>query len=186
MADSFVKWYYELLNATFLGDNGDFGPQHFWADASAKITLSQASYPAAAAAASAKGGGDAVEGESICVQGDGRQVCDALKHVVRKYRVTYHPDGGGVSGCVDGQGQAVLHAAGTLLNPSDPATPVCGSFQQQFGLVRDPSLGNNWKIKFTNANLVSKPDTSQHQPAAGPQFDQSSSSTTAPSAMALS
>ena len=123
-------------------------------------------------------------------------MCDALKHVVRKYRVTYHPSmDGGVSGCVDGQGQAVLHAAGTLLNPSDPATPVCGSFQQQFGLVRDPSLGNNWKIKFTNASLVSKPETSQGPHGGGSgnsqfqapaSFDQSSSSTTAPSAMALS
>ena len=27
---------------------------------------------------------------------------------------------------------------------------------QQFGLLRDPSTGNNWKIKFTNATLVSK------------------------------
>ena len=91
---------------------------------------------------------------------------------------------------MDGQGQAVLHAAGTLLNPSDPATPVCGSFQQQFGLVRDPSLGNNWKIKFTNASLVSKPETSQGPHGGGgsgtASFDQSSSSTTAPSAMALS
>lgn len=177
MADSFVKWYYELLNATFLGDNGDFGPQHFWADASARITLSP-SHPAKEA------------GESICVQGDGRQVCDALKHVVRKYRVTYHPVDGGVSGCVDGQGQAVLQAAGTLLTPADHA--VCGSFQQQFGLVRDPSLGNNWKIKFTNASLVSKPETTQaghgsnSQFQAPASFDQSSGSATAPSAMALS
>ena len=53
--------------------------------------------------------------------------------------------------------QAVLQAAGALLNPTNSA--VCGTFQQQFGLVRDPSQSNNWKIKFTNASLVSKPES---------------------------
>ena len=28
---------------------------------------------------------------------------------------------------------------------------------QQFGLIRDPFDSNNWKIKFTNAKLISKP-----------------------------
>ena len=81
--------------------------------------------------------------------------------------------------------QAVLQAAGALLNPTNSA--VCGTFQQQFGLVRDPSQSNNWKIKFTNASLVSKPESAVqpssqfHAPAS---FDQGTSSST--SAMALS
>ena len=32
----------------------------------------------------------------------------------------------------------------------------CGTFQQKFGLIRDPSMGANWKIKFTNATLISR------------------------------
>jgi hypothetical protein len=37
MAHTFVKWYYELLNSK----TSDFRPDHFFPDASAKITLSQ-------------------------------------------------------------------------------------------------------------------------------------------------
>ena len=37
----------------------------------------------------------------------------------------------------------------------------CGTFYQQFGLIRDPETGNNWKIKFTNATLVSKEAVSE-------------------------
>ena len=191
MADSFVKWYYELLNATFYtsgcgaADGSDFGPQHFWVDASAKIYLHQG-HPSGGGPGLLSKGSESSPSESICVQGGG-QVCDALKHVVRKYRVTYHPNLSDAHGYMDAQGQAVLQAAGTLLNPSN--STVCGSFQQQFGLVRDPALGNNWKIKFTNASLVSKPETShgishgsnsQFQALAS--FDQSS----AHAAMALS
>ena len=35
MADTFVKWYYELLNA----HSSEFRPDHFFPDASAKICL---------------------------------------------------------------------------------------------------------------------------------------------------
>jgi len=189
MAESFVKWYYELLNATFFsGDgSGDFGPQHFWSDASAKIFLHQGSDGGQSNLTSSTIKGNSVQqqqqpSESICVQGDS-QVCDALKRVAR---VTYHPNmADSVGGYVDVHGQAVLQAAGALLNPTNSA--VCGTFQQQFGLVRDPSQSNNWKIKFTNASLVSKPESAVqpssqfHAPAS---FDQGTSSST--SAMALS
>ena len=31
---------------------------------------------------------------------------------------------------------------------------VCGVFEQVFGLIKDPSADNNWKIKQTEARLV--------------------------------
>ena len=42
-ADSFVKWFYPLLNATFNSEESskEFGSQHFWIDASAKICLEE-------------------------------------------------------------------------------------------------------------------------------------------------
>ena len=65
----------------------------------------------------------------------------------------------GISGFVDSHGLALITACGTLHNTA--SSVVCGTFQQQFGLIRDPDLGNNWKIKFTYANLVSKESVSQ-------------------------
>jgi len=84
-----------------------------------------------------------------------------LKHVVDKYRITYNPNmtRDGISGFVDAHGLAMITSCGTLHNTV--TSVVCGTFQQQFGLIRDPNLGNNWKIKFTYANLVSKESVSQ-------------------------
>ena len=178
MADHFVKWFYELLNSTFYSSKAnEFGPQHFWTDASAKISLHQgpsssshhssnssslSSTPTAIstpkeANINGVGGGS----ETICVQENAKQVAEALKHVVDKYRITYNPNmtRDGISGFVDAHGLALITACGTLHNTL--TSVVCGTFQQQFGLIRDPNLGNNWKIKFTHANLVSKESVSQ-------------------------
>ena len=175
LADTFVKWFYELINSTFYSSElSEFGPQHFWTDASAKISLHQgpsssshhssgssslSSTPTAISVLTDVGGGS----ETICVQENGKQVAEALKHVVDKYRITYNPNitRDGISGFVDAHGLAMITACGTLHNTV--TSVVCGTFQQQFGLIRDPNLGNNWKIKFTYANLVSKESVS-HQP----------------------
>ena len=44
-------------------------------------------------------------------------------------------------------------ACGTLHNQ----TTACGVFEQVFGLIRDPSSDNNWKIKYTELRLVAGP-----------------------------
>ncbi len=84
----------------------------------------------------------------------GSEVHSALSGVTRKYGITYNPNlcREGVRGIIDPHGLVIVTACGTLHN----AASVCGTFHQQFGLVRDPFDSNNWKIKFTNASLVSK------------------------------
>ena len=179
MADNFVKWFYELINSTFYSSEGnEFGPQHFWTDASAKISLHQgptssssqhssgssslSSTPTAMSVLKETHVNDSGNNsETICVQENGKQVAEALKHVVDQYRITYNPNmtRDGITGFVDPSGLALITACGTLHNTV--TSSVCGTFQQQFGLIRDPSLGNNWKIKFTYANLVSKEQVSQ-------------------------
>jgi len=175
MADNFVKWFYELINSTFYSSEGnEFGPQHFWTDASAKISLHQSpsshhssgssslsSTPTAISVLKESHVSDLGNSETICVQDNGKQVAEALKHVVDKYKITYNPNmtRDGISGLVDAHGLALITACGTLHNTI--TSVVCGTFQQQFGLIRDPNLGNNWKIKFTYANLVSKESVSQ-------------------------
>ena len=177
MADTFVKWFYELINSTFYSsEHNEFGPQHFWTDASAKISLHQSpsssshhssgssslsSTPTAISVLKETHVSELGSSETICVQENGKQVADALKHVVDKYKITYNPNmtRDGISGLVDAHGLALITACGTLHNTV--TSVVCGTFQQQFGLIRDPNLGNNWKIKFTYANLVSKESVSQ-------------------------
>ncbi len=145
MAVSFVKWYYPLINSTLSESSNskgadDFGPQHFWIDASAHVTLQAANNSGASEAAG--------------VEDNGKMAAEMLRNVVMKHRVTHNPNitREGVNGVIDAHGLALVTACGTL--HSGPR--CCGTFHQQFGLVRDPAMGNNWKIKFTTATLVSK------------------------------
>ena len=64
LADTFVKWFYDLLNNVVSSGNAqNFSPDHFWADASAKIALLSA--PEAS--------------ELVTVDNNGREVCSAIK-----------------------------------------------------------------------------------------------------------
>jgi len=141
LACTFVKWFYEMINGFCKESSSEFRPDHFFADADAKIAI-QAS------------ASDASQPEFITVSKSGREVHSALSGIARKYGLTYNPNVSvdGVRGAIDPHGLVVVTACGTLHN----ASSVCGTFHQQFGLVRDPFDGNNWKIKFTNARLVSK------------------------------
>jgi hypothetical protein len=111
-------------------------------DASAKISLQESSVSA--------------NQQFISVRDSAEEVSIALKDIVQRYKVTFNPNltRDGVSGMIDAHGLALVTACGTLHNPT--TSRCCGTFHQQFGLIRDPCLGNNWKIKFTNASLISK------------------------------
>lgn len=149
MADSFVKWFYSMINSTLFNPDSaaEFGPQHFWVDASAKISLQE--------------GSALTNQQFISVSESAEEVSAALKDIVQKYRLTFNPNmtREGVSGMIDPHGLALVTACGTLHNPS--TSRCCGTFHQQFGLIRDPGLGNNWKIKFTNASLISREGVSE-------------------------
>lgn len=141
MADSFVRWFYPLLNETVLngGRLKEFVTGgHFWPDAHGKVVVQQAS------------GGPS---DLKTVRDNGPAVAEMLAQVAAKHRLTHNPNTSreGVSGVVDAHGLALVTACGTL--HSGPR--ACGTFHHQFGLIRDPTtLGNNWKIKFTSALLV--------------------------------
>lgn len=55
----------------------------------------------------------------------------------------------GVQGKTDVHGLVMVLVCGTL-HQQDKCV---GIFEQLFGLIRDPSACNNWKIKYTNLNL---------------------------------
>ncbi|XP_040571419.1 uncharacterized protein C3orf38 homolog isoform X2 [Lepeophtheirus salmonis] len=134
MANKFTQWFYDLLN-----ELRDFGPQHFWKDASAKISVHR---------------DGSVCSEDFSAVENGLDVCSAIKNVVLKYGIRFNPNNcpEGVSGDMDPHGLVIIRACGTLHN----AATCCGVFHQRFGLIRDPLSSNSWKIKFTEATLVSK------------------------------
>jgi len=137
MACSFVRWFYPLINGSIDCDT-DYGSQHFWNDANAHVILQAASNTS----------------ESSVVEDNGKLAAELLRDITRKHTVSYNPNisKDGVEGVIDAHGLAIVTACGTLHSGSR----CCGTFHQQFGLLRDTSTGNNWKIKFTNATLVSK------------------------------
>ena len=99
-------------------------------------------------------------GETTSAEDSGKLASELLKELVRKHRVTFNPNISkeGVHGVIDAHGLALVTACGTLHS----GQRCCGTFHQQFGLIRDPNTdGNNWKIKFTNATLVSKEAVSE-------------------------
>jgi hypothetical protein len=150
-------------NADSVKAADEFRPDHFFSDADAKISLQ----PSPGDVNSQPGTAHVFNcqfhfflqcfsfpfPELISVSKCGREVHSVLSGIVRKYGLTYNPNlcGDGVRGIIDPHGLVLVTACGTLHN----AASVCGTFHQQFGLVRDPFDGNNWKIKFTNASLVS-------------------------------
>ena len=140
------RWYYPLINGSLNCDT-EFGAQHFWMDANAHITLQQSQSGLSA-------------GETTSAEDSGKLASELLKELVRKHRVTFNPNISkeGVHGVIDAHGLALVTACGTLHS----GQRCCGTFHQQFGLIRDPNTdGNNWKIKFTNATLVSKEAVSE-------------------------
>jgi hypothetical protein len=138
MANSFVRWYFQLLNRCVDSDiSADWNHSHFWPDASAKVSLSSQT-------------GEVVECMEV-VHSAG-EVSSMLLQVFRKHKLKCNPNmcEEGVKGKLSPHGLVMVLACGTLHNENT----VCGVFEQVFGLIRDPSADNNWKIKQTEARLV--------------------------------
>ena len=168
MACSFVRWFYPLINGVVLDDcDKDYGSQHFWRDANAHVSLQ---------AGSSK--------EDTSVEENGKLVAEMLKNVVKKHSLSYNPNISkeGVHGVIDAHGLALVTACGTLHS----GQRVCGTFHQQFGLIRDPDMGNNWKIKFTNQSLVSREAVQEVPKLSSTSLMALSSSSTASSAASSS
>jgi len=143
MASNFVRWYFQLLNASVDTDDTDWGPSHFWPDSSAKVEL-------------LSGGG---ETESLEARHSATEACAMLVEVFRKHKLRCNPNlcDEGVRGRLDPHGLVMVLACGTLHNQAT----VCGVFEQVFGLIRDPTSDNNWKIKYTEVRLLGGPVSQQ-------------------------
>ena len=68
LADTFVRWFYDLINTINTSGGAGFTPDVFWQDASAKIGLVNNPGP----------GQTATPPEVMEVQGSGKEVCAVM------------------------------------------------------------------------------------------------------------
>lgn len=139
LAERFAPWFYSMLNnvspsvhQVSADPRMTFGPQHFWSDAQLSIyTLPM-------------GGHEEHTGPN-----DVSQTLALLINSGIYFNVNLDIDG--VKGLMNQLGCVVVTVAGTTHKG-----PECtGVFKQCFGLVKDPTMENNWRIKFTRLHLIS-------------------------------
>lgn len=133
LAEYFIPWFYKILNSfNTLSDNSsqEWGPQHFWEDAKGSVLL--------------------VSDEQVFDECQGAMAVSAkLQELVCKEKILFNANITGARGQIDAYGFVKISVGGTVHRFSN----CLGIFEQSFGLIRDPQMQNNWKIKFTELKL---------------------------------
>lgn len=135
LAIHFSSWFYKLLNS--LSSSGtiptEWGPQHFWQDAKLMV---QCNEPSGLQETT-------VDGANL--------VSEKFHSMVVVDRLCFNPNlsDDSVKGKRDPHGLVVVMVCGTVHREKE----YLGIFEQSFGLIRDPTEENNWKIKFSKLLL---------------------------------
>ncbi|XP_063910831.1 uncharacterized protein C3orf38 homolog [Zophobas morio] len=132
LAEQFAQWFYTMLNK-----NECMNHEHFYPDAKIQITMVNSG-----------------QATTEVIEGDPLQIVQRLLLLRMNFNLVFNPNlsAGGVQGRVDPHGLVLVLVCGTL-----HAQGACvGIFEQVFGLVRDPQVSNNWKIKMSEINLKSQ------------------------------
>lgn len=133
LAAYFVPWFYKILNSFNSSPDGtsqEWGPQHFWDDAKSSVLM--------------------VSDGQVHDECQGSlAVSDKLRELVCKEKLLFNANVAGAKGQIDAYGLVQVSVGGTLHRFSN----CLGVFEQSFGLIRDPQMQNNWKIKFTDLKL---------------------------------
>jgi hypothetical protein len=135
IAEQFVQWYYPILNslhphAPVTGT--DFGPQHFWDDCIMKLKCQTNDFFE-----------ERFESSFMVFQ--------RLSAFIREEGLLFHPNtvGNGVKGYSEPHGLTVVMVCGSVHQEN-----ICvGLFEQRFGLIQDPLMKNNYRVKYTDLNL---------------------------------
>ncbi|CAH1797481.1 unnamed protein product [Owenia fusiformis] len=136
LAYKFIPWFYKMLNAnnpTNFEPN-EYGAQHFWDDCKLKMVCATP---------------DITEEEHQGSTG----VCARLLAFVREERLLFNPNTTpeGTQGHSTAHGLVNVLSCGTIHR-----NDLClGVFEQQFGLIRDPNMQDNWRIKFSHLKVRS-------------------------------
>lgn len=138
MATSFCLWFYAMLNGNSEhwceSKDSHYGPEHFFDDCQLKVVVV-----------------DTDSSSRVETYSGAQQVCDRLKLLVTDSGFLFNPnlDGQGYQEQFSVFGLCQIDVCGTLHHKST----FVGVFEQQFGLIRDPLMHNNFRIKFTNLRL---------------------------------
>lgn len=133
LAEYFIPWFYKILNSfnTSTDETSrEWGPQHFWADARGSVLM--------------------VSDGQVHNECQGAlAVSEKFRELVCKEKLLFNANVGGAKGQIDAYGLVKISVGGTVHRFSS----CLGIFEQSFGLIRDPQMQNNWKIKFTDLKL---------------------------------
>ena len=128
-AEQFTRWFYDILNQSVTEDS-QFGPQHFFENATLSLFLQTSS----------------VQTEEII---GSESICRKLAQFVTMEKLSFKPNVERVEGQTDSFGRRVINVCGTL----HQLQKAVGLFEQQFGLIENPDVANNWRIKFTKLKM---------------------------------
>ncbi|GLG96008.1 Uncharacterized protein GBIM_02844 [Gryllus bimaculatus] len=138
LAEKFTSWFYSMLNDYVTGQQSDkLCVEHFWNDCSLHLVMESAT-----------------ENVIQDVLSNSESVVNMLRDLQIQHKLYFNPNisSSGIRGKVDAHGLVMVMACGTLHQVN-----ICvGIFQQIFGLVRDPFMQNNWRIKSTSIILRSQ------------------------------
>jgi hypothetical protein len=138
LAHQFTHWFYSMLNQAEVQCQGtQLGVEHFWADCNMCLVLNSEKCSL-----------------KLEVKSNASEVVQLLSDTKTQNKLYFNPNLSheGVQGRTDVHGLVIVLACGTL-HQQDKCV---GIFEQLFGLIRDPSAGNNWKIKYTELCLKSE------------------------------
>ena len=132
----FSTWFYGLLNKQRTGTLmiKEWGAHHFYPDCRLMMVLKTTKVSSS----------DTFEGADVV-----RQRLEAL---VRQEDIQFNPNlaVGGIKSWMDKDNLVIVLVCGSL--HKDGA--VIGIFEQKFGLIRDPLMDNNWRIRITDLKIV--------------------------------
>lgn len=140
LGEMFVTWFYRLLNSenaavSALSEMSEsFGQNHFWPSCSLKLVTLTPNQSE-----------ETFEGNVL--------VSERLRAFAREEHLLFNPNVSteGVKTQSDPHGLVIVMACGTIHQHDN----CLGIFQQMFGLVRDPTNDNNWKIKMSQLRIMS-------------------------------
>ncbi|ESO86692.1 hypothetical protein LOTGIDRAFT_128762 [Lottia gigantea] len=141
LAETFVTWFYKMLNSQnpFMNQvPEDFGPQHFWNDSKLILKTNQTNEI------------EEFEGCDI--------VCQRFLAFMKEEFLLFNPNvsAEGVKLQKDPHGLIMISVCGTIHKENN----CLGTFQELFGIIRDPRFENNWKIKTTTLGMRASQVTS--------------------------
>ena len=133
LGEKFASWFYESLNShnpTYRKNVQDFGPEHFWDDCYLLIASETRS--------------QGIEQDKFATP---FVVSQRFLAFTRDEHVLFNPNvsAEGVFVSKDPHGLVMILVCGTVHQNND----CLGTFQQTFGIVKDPRYENNWKIKMS-------------------------------------